>query len=107
MYEFAALALLGLVTLKVVDLLTDLVPAIARSRTLAMFAVAIIAVVVLDYSVFGGFGITVRNEAIATVFTGLIAGSLAAAWQAVLGWFGSPAGAGTDGRRAERPRIAA
>jgi hypothetical protein len=107
MYEFAAVTLLGLATLKVVDLLTELVPGIARVRTLAMFVVAIAAVVALDYSVFNGFGITVRGDGLATVVTGLIVGSLGTAWQAVLGWFGASEGTGTAGRRTDRPRIAA
>ena len=107
MYEFAAVALLGLATLKVVDLLTELVPGIGRTRTLVTFVLAIAAVFALDYSVFNGFGISVANDGIATVVTGLIVGSLASAWEASLGWFGVSDGAGTESKRTNRPRIAA
>ncbi len=79
MYEFAAVALLGLATLKVADLLSELVPGIAKVRTLTTFALAVAAVLTLDYSIFSGFGITIREDVIGTVVTGLIVGSLAAA----------------------------
>jgi len=107
MYEFAAVTLLGLATLKVVDLLAELVPGIVRVRALTTFIVAIAAVIALDYSVFNGFGIAVDNDGLATVVTGLIVGSLAAAWEAVLGWFGVSGGAGNERTRTNRPRIAA
>lgn len=107
MYEFAAVALLGLATLKVVDLLTELVPGIARVRTLTTFVLAIAAVAALDHSVFTGFGIAVDNDALATVVTGLIVGSLASVWETILGWFGVAGGASVETKRNARPRIAA
>lgn len=107
MYEFAAVTLLGLATLKVADLLSELVPGIAKVRTLATFVLAVAAVIALDYSVFAGFDITVREEWIGTVVTGLIVGSLAGAWHALLGWFGASGEVGTEHRGSGRPRIAA
>jgi hypothetical protein len=107
MYEFAVVALLGLATLKVVDLLVELVPGIERLRTLATFVLAIVAVLVLDYSVFRGFGIAVPEEWAGTLLTGIFAGSLASAWQALFGWLGRPEGLSGEGRRTDRPRIAA
>jgi hypothetical protein len=107
MYEFAVVALLGLATYKVVDLLTELVPSLTKVRSLATFVLAVLAVVALDYSVFAGFGITVREQWIGTVVTGLIVGSLAAAWQALLGWLGTHEVATGERRHTDRPRIAA
>ena len=107
MYEFAVVALLGLAALKVVDLLTELVPGITRVRTLATFVLAIVAVVALDYSVFSGFGVTVPEEWVGLLLTGLIVGALASAWQTVLGWFGASGTTTVDGQHTERPRIAA
>jgi hypothetical protein len=110
MYEFAVILLLGLATLKVVDLLADLVPGLGQARTLLTFLVAIGAIVALDYSVFEGFGITVRENWIGTVVTGLIVGSLSTAWQAFLGYLGLVDTADTspnERRRAGRPRVAA
>ena len=107
MYEFAVVALLGLATLKVVDLLSELVPSIAKARTLTTLVVAVAAVLALDYSVFTGFGIAVRENWIGTVTTGLVVGALATAWQAVLGYLGASEGTAGGGRRSDRPRIAA
>ena len=107
MYEFAVVALLGLAALKVVDLLTELVPGIARVRTLATFVLAVVAVLAIDYSVCSGFGITVSEEWVGTLLTGLIVGSLASAWETVLGWFGATDAPTVEGKRTNRPRIAA
>jgi hypothetical protein len=107
MYEFAVVALLGLAALKVVDLLTELVPGIVRVRMLTTFTLAVVAVVALDYSVFSGFGVTVREDWVGTLLTGLIVGSLASAWAHVLGWFGAADGTTAESHRTDRPRIAA
>jgi hypothetical protein len=110
MYEFAVVLLLGLATLKVVDLLANLVPGLGTARTLLTFLVAIGGVVALDYSVFEGFGITVRENWIGTVVTGLIVGSLTTAWQAILGYLGlidTADASPTERRGAGRPRVAA
>ena len=107
MYEFAAVALLGLATLKVTDLLVEVAPGIARARTLTPFVLAVAAVLALDFSVFTGFGITVREHWLGTVVTGLIVGSLATAWQAVLGWFGTSEVTVPERRNHGRPRVAA
>ncbi len=107
MYEFAVVALLGLAALKVVDLLTELVPGIARVRTLATFVLAVVAVLAIDYSMFSGFGITVPEEWVGTLLTGLVVGALAGAWDSVLGWFGVSDTTTVEGRHTGRPRIAA
>ncbi|MFN2504574.1 MAG: hypothetical protein ABR540_10170 [Acidimicrobiales bacterium] len=107
MYEFAVLALLGLATLKVVDLVTELAPGIVRVRTLATFVLALVAIVALDHSMFSSFGVTVREAWVGTVLTGLVVGSLAGAWQAVLGYLGASGDTTINGRRSDRPRIAA
>jgi hypothetical protein len=107
MYEFAVVALLGLVALKVTDLAIENAPGLDRVRTLFTFILAIGLTLALDYSVFAGFGITVREAWMGTVGTGLVAGSLAGAWSAVLGWLGTTSASGTPRTRQERPRIAA
>ena len=111
MYHFAVVALLGLAMLKIVDVLVDLVPSLGKSRTLLTFVLAIATTVALDFSLFAGFGIELREAWMGTVATGLLAGSLAAAWRAVFGWLGSTEDAGDDAvgdtRSARRQRIAA
>ena len=107
MYHFAVIALLGLATLKVTDLLEDLVPAFSRFSALLRLAVGVAAAVAIDYSVFKGFGIDVRNEAVGTWATGLMIGSIATAWRAALGYLGSSEGDATESHRSGRPRMAA
>ena len=107
MYQFAVVALLGLAVLKFVDLLEELVPAAARFRTLVTLTVAVAAVVAIDYSVFAGFGVTLREASAGPWVTGLIVGSVASAWQALLSWLGHRDTATVDTSRTDRARIAA
>ena len=107
MYEFAVVALLGLVALKVTDLVAENVKGLDRIRTLVTFAVAVVVAVALDYSVFAGFGVAVREAWMGTIGTGLIIGSLAGVWAGVLGWLGAGTATDAPSVRRERPRIAA
>jgi hypothetical protein len=107
MYEFAVVALLGLATLKVADVLVESVPALAKLRTLLTFVLAVTVALALDHSMFAGFGIPVREAWMGTVGTGLVIGSLASAWAVVLGWLGDTPIARTTAGSGERPRIAA
>lgn len=107
MYEFAVVALFGLVALKVTDVLVDLVPGLDRIRTLFTFVLAVVFAVALDYSLFAGYGIAVRQAWMGTVGTGLVIGSLASAWASVLGWLGTTSATGHRPATQERPRIAA
>jgi len=107
MYHFAVVALLGLVALKVTDLLVELVPGLDRLRTLLLFTLAVVIAAALGYSLLEGFGIPVRDSWMGTGVTGLVIGSLGAAWQAVLGWLGASDGRTPESDRPGRPRIAA
>ena len=107
MYEFAVVTLLGLVALKVTDLVIENVAGLDRIRTLFTFVLAIVMTLALDHSMFEGFGIAVREAWMGTVGTGLVVGSLASAWAALLGWFGTTSISGTARTQNERPRIAA
>ena len=107
MYEFAVVTLLGLVALKVTDLVIENVPTFDRIRTLFTFTLGVVMTLALDYSMFDGFGIAVREAWMGTVGTGLVVGSLAGAWSALLGWFGTASTGDTTRSRNERPRIAA
>jgi hypothetical protein len=107
MYQFATIALLGLAVLGVTELLLELVPGLARFRHLAVYVLAVAGVVAIDYSVLSGFGIPVRDAWMGPWSTGLIVGSLASVWHAVLGWLHASDHAGSDMVGAERPRIAA
>jgi hypothetical protein len=107
MYEFAVVALLGLVALKVTDLVIENVSGLDRIRTLFTFVFAIVMTIALDHSMFEAYGITVREAWMGTVGTGFVVAALASAWSALLGWFGTTAVGETTRTRNERPRIAA
>jgi hypothetical protein len=107
MYHFALAALLALATLKVVDMLVGLVPTASRGRALLTFALAIGAAVALDFSVFAGYDIPVRETWMGTWGTGLIIGSLAAAWQALFGFLGAWGRETPVEHRDTRARVAA
>ena len=107
MYEFAVVTLLGLVALKVTDLVIESVPGLDRIRTLFTFSLAIVLAVALDHNMFASYGIDVREAWMGVVGTGLVIGSLSSAWAALLGWFGTSSVSGTKKAGNERPRIAA
>ena len=107
MYHFAVVALLALATLKVVDLLEGLMPAVSRGRSLLTFALAIGVAVALDFSVFAGYDIAVRETWMGTWGTGLIIGSLAAAWQALFVFLGARGREVPVEHRDTRARVAA
>ena len=107
MYEFAVVTLLGLVVLKVTDLLVDNAPGLDRIRTVLTFVLAIVFAVALDFSMFDGYGIAVREAWMGVVGTGLVIGSLSSAWSALLGWLGASS-VGTSTKSGNgRARIAA
>lgn len=109
MYHFAIVALLGLATLKVVDLLEELVPALDRFNTLLRLAIGVVIAVVADYSMVSGFGVSFRENWMETWGTGLVIGSLATVWRACLGWLGAFNEDGSEAHHSHhgRPRIAA
>jgi hypothetical protein len=107
MYHFAIIALLGLATLKVVDLLEGFVPQLTRIHALLTFGLAVAATVAIDYSVFDGFGVTVRESWMGTWATGLMVGSMTTVWRAVFGWLGASESSPGESARSGRPRVAA
>lgn len=106
MYHFAVVALLGLATFAVVRLVEDLMPDMVRFRSLLTFVLGVAAAFALDYSMFRGFSIHVREAWLGTAATGLVIGAMAWVWRAVLGYLGAgerPVAAGDT----RRPRVAA
>jgi len=86
MYDFAIVALLALATLKLVDFLTDAVPQLRSVRSLATFVIAVGGTVLLDYSVFRGWGIGIRNDTTGTWVTGLIVAGMTVPWRALFAY---------------------
>ena len=86
MYDFATVALLALATVKLVDFLTDQVDMLGRWRSLLTFVVAVGGVLLLDYSLFAGFGIAVRNATFAHWATGFMVAGMTVPWRALFGY---------------------
>jgi hypothetical protein len=84
MYQFAVLALLALATVKLVDFLVDFLPGDrAMPRSLMTFIVAIGGVWIVDYSMFAGWDIPVRDATIGVWATGLVVAGMTSAWRAL------------------------
>ena len=86
MYHFAVLVLLALATLKLVDFVVDNVSALDRFRSLLTFVVAVGAVALLDYSLFDGFGIDVRDRDTGMWITGFLVAGMTVPWRAAFAW---------------------
>jgi hypothetical protein len=86
MYEFAIVALLALGTVKLVDFLSDYIPPLKAMRSLLTFIAAVGVVVALDYSLFVGFDIPIRNETLGVWVTGFMVAGITVAWRAVFGY---------------------
>jgi hypothetical protein len=104
MYDFAIVALLGLALFKVVDLLEDVVPGLTRLHTLATFALGVAATVFLNYSIFRGFHVTLRDSWMGAWTTGLIVAGSTSAWRAMFHWLGSNEGDAPEVRHQHGPR---
>ena len=86
MYEFAIVALLALGTVKLVDFLSDYIPQLKAMRSLLTFIAAVGVVVALDYSLFAGYDIAIRNETLGVWVTGFMVAGVTVAWRAVFGY---------------------
>jgi hypothetical protein len=86
MYEFAIVALLALGTVKLVDFLSEYIPPLKAWRSLLTFVAAVGVVVALDYSLFAGYEIGIRNETLGVWVTGFMVAGMTVAWRAVFGF---------------------
>ena len=85
MHDFAVVALLALAVLKTVDFLTDQI-GLTKWRSLLTFVGGVGVAWMLDYSVFAGWGIPVRDGDVATIVTGFMITGLTVPWRAMFGW---------------------
>jgi hypothetical protein len=86
MYTFAIVALMSLAVVKLVDFLVDLLPDFTGVRTILTFVLAIGGMWILDYSMFEGFGVTIRDHASGVWMTGLIVAGMTSGWRAIFGY---------------------
>ncbi len=86
MYTFAIVALLGLATVKLVDVLCDHVSSLRPVRSILTFVIAIAAVWALDFSMFESWGATVRNPELGMVITGACVAGFTVTWRAAFAY---------------------
>ena len=96
MYHFAIVALLALATLKLVDFVVDNVAILERFRSLGTFVVGIGAVWMLDYSLFDGFAVAVRDRNTGLWMTGFLVAGLTVPWRAMFAWLTHEKAAGDE-----------
>ena len=91
MYHFAIVALLGLAVYKTVDFVLGILGIELRGaiKTFVTLGLGVLATELLDYSVFAGWGITVREDWMGPLFTGLMVGAMTYVWHEALGYIGS------------------
>jgi hypothetical protein len=105
MHDFTIVILLGLGLWKLIDLLEDLIPGIARLHTLLTVAIGVAGAVTLDYSLFNGFHVVLRDSWMGPWATGLVIAGTTSAWRAVFHWLGSNEGEAPEVRHApHQPR---
>jgi hypothetical protein len=86
MYTFAIVALMALATVKLVDVIVDLLPDVSRLRSLFTFVVSIGAVWLLDFSMFDGFDTAVRDRTMGVWITGFIVAGATSGWRALFAY---------------------
>ena len=92
MYTFAVTLLLGLALFKLVDVLEDLVPDTTKLHGLVTSALAVAGVFAIDYSLFEGWDIALRETWMGTFLTGLVVAGATSVWRAAFHWLGSSEG---------------
>ena len=100
MHDFAIVVLMGLALWKVVDLVEDFVPALARLHNLVTIVLGVAATVAIDYSLFTGLHVVLRESWMGPWVTGLAAAGTTSAWRAIFHWFGSSEGEAPEVRHA-------
>jgi hypothetical protein len=107
-YHFAIVALLGLATLKTVDFVLGLlgIELSAAIKTFVTLGVGVLATELLDYSVFAGWGVSIREAWMGPFFTGLMVGAMCYVWPAVIGLIARYGGTRDDATETRTPRAA-
>ena len=108
MYHFAIVALLGLATYKTVEFVTGLLGIKLSSaiKTFVTLGIGVLATELLDYSVFAGWGVEVREAWMGPFFTGLMVGAMTYVWHAALGVIARHGGTQDETSDTRTPRAA-
>lgn len=92
MHDFLITILLGLALFKIVDLVEDFVPGLTKFHTLVTLAVAVAGVYAIDYSLFRGYEVALRESYMGLWATGFIVAGTTSVWRAMFHWLGSAEG---------------
>jgi hypothetical protein len=98
MYTFAATLLLGLALFKMVDVLEELVPDLTKLHGAVTLGLAIATAFVIDFSLFEGFEVALREDWMGTLFTGAAIAGATTVWRSAFHWVGSSGGEEPDVR---------
>lgn len=81
MYHFAIITLMALALVKVVDFLVDQMSGMQRMRSALTFVGAVGTMVLIDYSLFESWGITIDNDWLGAWLTGFMVAGLTVVWR--------------------------
>lgn len=104
MHDFLITILLGLALFKVVDLLEEVMPGVTRLHSVVTLALALVGVWFLDYSMFAGYDIALRDADMGVWVTGLFVAGATSIWRAVFHYLGSAEGEEPEVRHTAKPR---
>ena len=107
MYTFAVILLLGLALFKIVDVLEDLVPDATKLHGLLTVGFAVLGAFAIDYSMFDGFGVALREDWMGTFLTGVAVAGTTSVWRAAFHWLGSSEGEEPEVRHLHRSSVRA
>jgi hypothetical protein len=103
MHDFAIVGLLGLALFKIVDFLEDAVPGLTKIHTFATIVLGVAATVFLNYSLFRGYHVVLRDNWMGTWATGFIVAGSTSVWRAAFHWLGSSEGDAPELRHQHGP----
>jgi hypothetical protein len=92
MHDFTVVVLLALALWKVVDLVEDVAPFMVRFHNLVTIVLGVAAAVAIDYSMFRGMHIVLRDSWMGPWATGFTIAGATSAWRALFHWLGSNEG---------------
>lgn len=92
MYTFAVTLLLGLALFKLVDVLEDLAPDTTKLHGLVTLGLAVAGAFAIDYSLFEGWNVALREDWMGTLLTGVTIAGATSVWRAAFHWLGSSEG---------------
>ncbi|MGH9153557.1 MAG: hypothetical protein ACRD03_14400 [Acidimicrobiales bacterium] len=105
MYTFAVTLLLGLALFKIVDTVEDLAPGTTKLHGLVTLLVGIAGAFAIDFSMFEGWSVALREAWMGTFLTGVTVAGATSVWRAAFHWLGSSEGEEPEVRHLHRSTV--